>query len=68
MKLPKLKKLGYCEDCGKLLIGQTQESLDYQNKHINNEFVLTSCDDCIAKGHTLTDEELAGVKIQELND
>lgn len=65
---PKIKKLGCCNDCGKMLFGITKETLDYQKKHIDNEFVRVSCDECISKNHTLTDEELSGVKKLEFND
>jgi len=65
---PKIKKLGYCNDCGKLLLGITKENLEYKKKHMDNEFVRVSCDSCISQNHTLTDKELGEVKKLEFND
>lgn len=62
---PKIKKLGCCNDCGKMLFNITPEVLDYQKKHMNNEYVRVSCDNCISKGHTLTDQELVTIKSEE---
>lgn len=65
---PKIRKLGYCNDCGKMLFGVTKEVLNYQKKHMDNEFVRVSCDSCISQNHTLTDNELGEVKKLEFND
>lgn len=56
----KLKKVGYCDDCGSLLIGQTKKSRKYQEKQINNEYVRVVCDKCLysPEWKTITDKDL----------
>lgn len=62
MESKKVKKLNVCNDCGKPFNPPlSKKMLDYQKKHLDNPFVFVSCDNCIEKGHTLTDEELSTV-------
>ena len=63
--------LGCCDTCGKELVFETKEmkrkSNAYQKKYAWNKYVQVCCDECIEKGHTITDEELKGIKKVTIN-
>jgi phage terminase large subunit GpA-like protein len=64
----KIKIMGVCNECGKKFEPPLNKKMSaYQKKYMDNEYVRVCCDECIAKNHTLTDEELGKVKTEYLN-
>jgi len=60
---------GICNECG-IPLKLDKEGLAYQRKYMDNFNVRTCCDECISKGHIITDEELGSivkVKTQSIN-
>jgi len=59
----KYQNPNHCDDCNEEFNPPlSKEMLEYQKKYKDNYYTKVSCDNCISKNHTLTDEELGIVK------